>query len=79
MSLSSSEAHPIAFPELKSNLINRPLRPFVGLCQPEFFTIRVKQGTFSVHHFPITNFSNSAHLLRLPKQNPINIPQAKPN
>jgi hypothetical protein len=71
MSSSSREAHPIAFPELKSNLINRPLRPFVGLCQPEFFTILVKQSAFSVHHFLITNFSNSAHLRRFPKQNPI--------
>jgi hypothetical protein len=71
MSSSSREAHPVAFPELKSNLINRPLRPFVGLCQPEFFTILVKQSAFPVHHFLITNFSNSAHLRRFPKQNPI--------
>jgi hypothetical protein len=72
MSSSTNDARPAAFPELESNLINCPLRPFVGLRQPELSTIRVEQGTFSAHHFLIADFSKSAHLLRFP-ENKINL------
>jgi hypothetical protein len=53
-----------AFPKLQGNFVNRSLRQFVGLCQPEFLTILVEQGAFPAHHFLIANLNKSVHLLR---------------
>jgi hypothetical protein len=68
MSFSGSETRPVGFPELKSNLINRPLRPFVGFRKPKFSTVPVKQSPFSAQHFLITNFSQFTHLLQFPER-----------
>jgi hypothetical protein len=67
MSFSGSEIRPVGFPELKSNLINRQLRPFVGFRKPKFSTVPVKQSPFSAQQFLITNFSQFTHLLSIPR------------
>src|SRR5437764_7765947 len=56
MSFSGSETRPVGFLDLKSNLSNRPLRPFVGFRKPKFSTVAVKQSPFSAQQFLIANF-----------------------
>jgi hypothetical protein len=68
MSFSGSEIRPVGFPELKSYLINRPLRPFVGFRKPKLSTVPVKQSPFSAQQFLITNFSQFTHLLQFPER-----------
>ena len=67
MSFSGSETRPVGFPELKRNLINRPLRPFVGFRKPKFSTVPVKQSPFSAQQFLITNFSQFTHYFNSPR------------
>src|SRR6266480_6134419 len=64
MSFSGSETRPVGFLELKTNLFNRPLRPFVGFRKPKFSTVPVKQSPFSAQQFLITNFRQFTHLLQ---------------
>jgi len=68
MSFSGSETRLVGFLELKSNLINRPLRPFVGFRKPKCFAVPVKQSLFSAQQFLITNFSQFTHLLQFPER-----------
>jgi len=68
MSFSGNETRPVGFLELKSNLFNRPLRPFVGFRKPKFSTVPVKQSSFSAQQFLISNFSQFTHLLQFPER-----------
>jgi hypothetical protein len=64
----AAKLRPVGFPELKSNLVNRPLRPFVGFRKPKLSTVPVKQSPFSAQQFLITNFSQFTHLLQFPER-----------
>ena len=68
MNFSGSETRPVGFLELKSDLFNRPLRPFVGFRKPKFSTVPVKQSPFSAQQFLISNFSEFTHLLQFPER-----------